>query len=380
MWCWPTWARNTSLRTTLRRGASGDNIVAWGERILQWPLDRPELQEVVVPRQGLEYSNGGCALDVNGDGVEELVVSRGKGRARSDPELLWFQMRPGLKTWVEHPIARLGEKITDPHDIQPISARRPTGQVLRGVIVLIDRRQLEWFQIPSDPNGPWERRTIAKLPGSQQSGLAIGDIGGKGRADIVCGMFWVECPADPAREPWAIHQFGDWNDGGWGGMAKHAIADMDGDGRPEIVASEAEIPDSRLGIFRRDPEKPDGLWRCQPIEKGLYCPHSLVVADLDRDRRLDIIVGEMTAGGWDFPLNPKPKIFAYMNRGGYRFDRRTLSEGWGVHEMGIVPPKAAGKVLIFAADENQPHKFPDMKTHVSYWLIDRVPEHRESGP
>src|SRR5205085_3605920 len=97
--------------------------------------------------------------------------------------------------------------------------------------------------------------------------------------------------------------------GGWGGMVKHALADIDGDGRPEIVGAEAEIPNARLGVFRRDPEKPEGLWEYQEIVKGLYCPHSLLAADVDRDGRLDLIVGEMTAGGWDFPLNPVPKIF-----------------------------------------------------------------------
>jgi hypothetical protein len=258
--------------------------------------------------------------------------------------------------------------------------RRPTGEVLRGLIVLIDRRQLVWFQLPPDPIAPWPRRTIATFPGLRQSGLVIGDLAGHGRADIACGLFWVECPTDPARDPWALHQFGDWQDGGWGGMDKHALADLDGDGRLEIVVAEAEIPDARLGIFRRDPGKPDSLWQCHPIARGLYCPHSLVVTDVDRDGRVDLIVGEMTAGGWDFPRNPAPKIFAYRNRGGFQFDRRLLSEGWGVHEMGIAPPRGDGTVLIFAADENQPHKFPDMTTHVSYWLIDPTPTAGNRGP
>ena len=234
--------------------------------------------------------------------------------ARGDPELLWFQSRPGQPGWAEHSIARLGRETTDPHDIQPISVRRPSGELLRGVLVLLDRRQLVWFQIPADPRAPWPRRTIATFPGLQQSGMAIGEIAGRGRADVVCGQFWLECPADPAREPWALHRFGDWQDGGWGGMLKHGLADLDGDGRLEIVAAEAEIPDARLGVFRRVPGKPEGLWQCHQIAKGLYCPHSLVVADVDRDGRTDVIVGEMTAGGWDFPLNRSPKIFAYRNR------------------------------------------------------------------
>ncbi len=120
-------------------------------------------------------------------------------------------------------------------------------------------------------------------------------------------------------------------------MAKLALADMDGDGDMEIVASEAEIPEARLGIFTRDPKQPDAPWSCRELERGLYCPHSLVLTDLDRDGRPDVVVGEMTAGGWSFPLNPAPRIIAWLNRGDKAPDRHILAEGLGVHEMGLLP-------------------------------------------
>lgn len=137
-----------------------------------------------------------------------------------------------------------------------------------------------------------------------------------------------------------------------------------------MIASEAEIPNARLGIFSRDREHPDGPWQCREIERGLYCPHSLVLADLDRDGRLDIIAGEMTAGGWSFPLNPRPQIVAFLNRGPKPFARRVLAEGLGVHEMGLLPDRQSGRWVLFAADETQTQKFPDMKTHVSTWTIE----------
>ncbi len=162
-------------------------------------------------------------------------------------------------------------------------------------------------------------------------------------------------------------------------MDKLALADMNGDGSLEIVASQAEIPNSQLGIFQRDPDRPEGLWSYHAIDHGLYCPHSLVVTDLDGDGRADIIVGEMTAGGWSFPMNPKPKILAYANRGDWRFDRRVLAEGTGVHEMGILPAKHEGRWLIYAADEIQRHKFPEMTTHVGSWLIGPANGSRAGG-
>ena len=51
-----------------------------------------------------------------------------------------------------------------------------------------------------------------------------------------------------------------------------------------------------------------------------------------------------------------------------------------MHELGIAPDRRDGRLLIFAADENQPHKFPAMETHVSSWLIDSLPDAAGRGP
>ena len=362
-----------------RKSADGPRIVAWGDRVVEWSLARPDLKDVVPLRQGLQFSNGGCALDVDGDGVDEVIIARGQGRPGHNPDLFWFQEQPGQSTWAEHKIGHLGEGAITPHDIQPLSYRNSTGEVLRGVVLVLDRRRLVWFRIPKDPRQPWERHEIGTMPHESESGMAIGDVAGHGRPDIVCGMFWAECPADPTREPWVIRRFGHFDENSWGGMAKHALLDIDGDGQLDIIAAEAEIPEARLGVFQRDPKRPDGPWTYHPIDQGLYCPHSLALADLDGDGRTDIVVGEMTAGGWSFPMNPKPRILAYMGRGGGRFDRRTLVEGWGVHEMGIAAGPRRGTWRIYAADEIQTQKFPDMKTHVSYWLVDLTPKARASG-
>ena len=113
----------------------------------------------------------------------------------------------------------------------------------------------------------------------------------------------------------------------------------------------------------------DGPWECHPVDNGLYCPHSLVLADVNADGRLDVLAGEMTAGGWSFPLNPKPRLLLYLNEGHLRFTRHILDTGWGVHEMRLAPPRSDGKLMLYAADEIQLHKFKDMNTHLVSWAI-----------
>jgi hypothetical protein len=287
--------------------------------------------------------------------------------------LLWCEEIPGETTWKVHSIDSIGTGPVAPHDIEPFTASAPGGRTVRGVVAVIGRQRLVWHEIPADPTKPWPRHEIADLPQRSQSGIAVGDLAGNGRSDVACGMFWAECPADPTREAWRVHRFGRFDDGGWGGMAKLQIADMNGDGRKDIVASQAEIPDAKLGVFSLDRQKADDLWKYREIDAGLYCPHSLVLTDVNRDGRVDVITGEMTAGGWSFPLNPRPRILAYLAKDDGSYERRQLFQGLGVHEMGLVPPKNAGSLTIFAADEIQPQKFPEMQTHVSKWTLDWLP-------
>lgn len=352
-----------------RRSRDGVRIVGWGRRVVELPFAPAATAVEVVPaRPGLEHSNGGCALDITGDGVDEIVVARA-APAGPDIEFLWFEEVAGQRTWAEHAVGRFpGRFGSAPHDIVPFSGKRPDGTPVRGVVAVIERQKLVWFEMPPDPRQPWARHDIGTLPARNQSGLLAGDVAGHGRPDLLCGMFWAECPADPVGGTWTFHRFGDWDRNGWGGMTKHALVDVDGDGQAEIVATEAEIPDARLGIFRpqSDRTKP---WQCQVVDNRLYCPHSLAVADLDADGRPDIVVGEMTCGGWQFPPNLRPRLLAFMNEGKSAFKPKTLSEEWGVHEMGWVTGGDPKGLLLYAADEIQDQRFKDMKTRVNFWHV-----------
>jgi hypothetical protein len=352
-----------------RRARDGPRIVGWGRRVVELPFaSSASATEVVPARKGLDHSNGGCALDVNGDGVDEIVVARAAPDGR-DMEFLWFEEVAGQRTWAEHSLGRLvSTRFGVPHDIVPFAARRPDGTEVKGVAAVIERQQLVWYEMPADPRQPWKRHDIGTLPAKNQSGLLVGDVAGRGRSDLLCGMFWAACPSDPTREGWTFHRFGDWDRNGWGGMTKHALADLNGDGQPEIIAAEAEIPAARLGIFQPSPDRTKP-WTCRVLDDRLYCPHSLVVADLDADGRDEIVVGEMTCGGWSFPPNPRPRLLAYLNQGKETFPVKILSEGWGIHEMGWVAAGNQGGLFLYGADEIQDQRFKDMRTRVNYWHV-----------
>jgi hypothetical protein len=369
-----------------RRGMNGPRIAASGSRILEWPVQDSAPTAEVVPPGNENYDNGACAMDVNGDAIDEMIA----GRSVSDKgtDLLWYEEVRDQKHWKEHLIATLRKAKGEEgiHDIMPFEMKAQN-KLLHGVVISVNRKILYWYQIPDDVNQPWDQHLIADLraQGAEcgQSGLVPGDIAGNGRQDVVSGNFWAECPADPAVDPWQVHRYSNWDrrttpvmpdvpawvgDVRFGGMNQLDLGDMDGDGRLDIVVSDAEIPGARVGVFCRDIANPGKLWNVTRIDSGLYCPHSLVVADVNKDNRPDIIVGEMTAGGWWFPRNSNPRLYIYLNEGHLKFRKIVVHEGWGIHMMRIVPQRPDEKIFVFAADEIQSW-YKDMTTHIVGWTI-----------
>jgi hypothetical protein len=161
------------------------------------------------------------------------------------------------------------------------------------------------------------------------------DVDSDGDPDILRGDTWFENKDGTAKD-WVAHPnipFG--RVGPYGMCVRTAVADMDGDGKLEVVMGDADIVDSRVAILRNTDGR-GGTWSKEELPRSFTYGslHSLAVADLNNDGRPDIVTNEQEE--LLPPGRQNPRWIAWENLGGGKFAERVLvDQKLGGHDLQV---------------------------------------------
>jgi hypothetical protein len=296
----------------------------------------PDWTKAVIAEGGYRTVDGEAG-DIDGDGDLDIVMGG----------LIWYENPlpkgdPARMLWTAHQVAD--------HKTHDVELADLDGD---GRLDIVTRDQSDfgakagdkvylWRQERGDK---WTHRVIECPHGE---GLAVGDIDRDGDPDVVIGGIWFENDGRILEGAWQAHKFGDWHPN-----ASVEVADLNGDGRPDIVLSPSELKGNwyHLSWFEAPADPKGTAWTEHVIVERIECViHGLATADFNGDGAVDIAASEMHQG------EDPDEVVLFLNRqNGAAWDKQVLSTK-GSHCIQAADVGSDGDMDLVGANWSGPYQ------------------------
>ena len=343
----------------LKRTAAAILLTALAASCIAWSQAEPERKTTPGPgpsgdmqltyfvhRLGTDHAEGLTTLDMNGDGLPDILSGA-----------YWYQ-NPGPKggEWTRHQYREagvMGEFVSDcgewtidvNHDGHPDVVT--TGWMTNGVW---------WYENPGKLGAEWKRHFITNSYDTESGWMA--DINGDGKPDLVfahynhSGVLWIDFSG---AEPKVHHVGGREQDGHGTG-----VADIDGDGKADILTPN--------GWFRQvDADKDQWEWHADWALGDAGFP--IIGYDVNNDGKTDIIFGHGHSYGlyW-LEQRGRPEHREWV--------KHAIDESFSqVHALKLVDLDGDGEPELLAGKRYRGHNGNDPGSYdplvVYYYKIDR---------
>jgi hypothetical protein len=302
-------------------------------------------ERYVIEPDFLTVEAGGAVYDIDRDGDPDIVFG---GDYQSDEVWWWENPYPNFDPkvrWKRHVIKKGGA--TQHHDQvfgdflgtgKPQLAFWNQGAKKIFLAEIPDHpRQVESWPLTEIFSGQAgsERNTDFKY----REGMAICDIDGDGKADLLAGNVWFKHRGGKKFEAIQIGTIG----------GRIAAGRFKPGKYPQVVIA----PGDGIGPLRwyecfGNPELTNDWVGHDLLERDMIHGHSLQVADIDGDGHLDIFAAEMAK--WSGPGkpvdNPRATAWIFYGDGQGNFRKTVFAAGIGFHEARVADLDGDGRLDI----------------------------------
>ncbi len=262
---------------------------------------------------------GEFAVDVDGDGKTDLISAGWMANG------VWWYKNPN-KIGVKWPAAKI------------VSSDHTEGLIVEDIDgdtdadVLINHwdntsdQGVTWLE--NSGGGKFAIHLVGKK--GDQHGTGLGDLNGDGRKDIITPTGWYEAPIDRANGEWKFQE--DYQAPRQLGI-RIIVVDVNGDGLNDMIYGRGH--DYGLAWMEQKRQGDKRTFETHAIEDSFGQFHTLTLADVNQDGKLDLVTGKRLRGheGNDASTFDPMGVFWYDIQGG-KFLRHVLSYNHGFHYPG----------------------------------------------